>query len=426
MSTFKERRSLVERCTEPRALSLFYRNHYNLLPVQGPLTIASEEAWQALPFVTKQDLVRHPLRERTFIPLHKTDSLYVSSGTSGNPSLFMLRNRLPGWEGRGQYPEFKGSLLSSMGFPHRMEYLLKRLGKSGSLIALDQTNPRASARLATQAGVCSLFLHAHLMPTVGTLLAEMGAADNITLIDLGGGICSQSLFSFMQQTFPNAVIIANYGATEIDSPMATACHPLADKAPFEEYHALENFFLEIIDPATGRVLEPKKGVEGELVVTAHTAEACAFPLIRYRIGDMVHVVQERCARHGRWSFTILGRADFDFLKIPGGMLRADEVARVLRTMKERVEDEFTLEVAEESIGGMLTIRIILCVKTKQTLDFSALAEDIARALRVGPSLTYAQAMERGLYGPLTCKELPDSHELKKRKRVIRHTLLRHD
>lgn len=410
---------MVQRCTAPGALSDFYRNMYGLGPGQGPLIPDSEEAWRALPFVTKKDLLRYPSPARSYMPLKEIDSLYVSSGTSGSPPLFMLRARLRGWEYRMQYGDFMRPALSSMGFPHRTEYFLEQAGRPARLVVFDPKHPEASVRLACAIGIESLFLHTYLLPLAGKLLSQARAAKNITCIDMAGEPCSLSLFTFIRETFPKAVIIADYGATEIDSPMAVTCQPLTDAYPQESYHPLKEFFLEIIDPDTGSVLEPKEGVEGELVVTAHTGDMCAFPLVRYRIGDMVRVTHERCAQHGQWTFAVLGRVGLDFLKVPGGVLRADEVTRVLRSIKNRVEDIFTLEVSETSSSTSIRTRAVLFIKPTQPLDMERLAQEIAGTLRVGPSSSYADGVARGLYDPLICRELPSVTEFKKQRKIVR-------
>jgi phenylacetate-CoA ligase len=55
--------------------------------------------------------------------------------------------------------------------------------------------------------------------------------------------------------------------------------------------AEDHFISEIIDPETGTVLEP--GQKGELVLTTITKEA--YPLIRYRTGDLTRLNYEPCA-----------------------------------------------------------------------------------------------------------------------------------
>lgn len=73
--------------------------------------------------------------------------------------------------------------------------------------------------------------------------------------------------------------------------------------------------VELIDPETGQVIEPKAGAAGELVYTALRREAS--PLFRFRTRDHIVVTDEGCAC-GRTGYKIrcVGRTD-DMLIIRG-------------------------------------------------------------------------------------------------------------
>src|SRR4030066_179497 len=72
-----------------------------------------------------------------------------------------------------------------------------------------------------------------------------------------------------------------YGITELGGP--TVGHSCQFSRESCELHILaDHYFVEVIDPATGKRLEP--GQEGELVVTTLTREAT--PLIRWRTRDL--------------------------------------------------------------------------------------------------------------------------------------------
>ena len=79
----------------------------------------------------------------------------------------------------------------------------------------------------------------------------------------------------------------NYGLSEVIGPgIAGEC------SHKNGLHIYEDAFIpEIIDPETGNVLP--RGAEGELVLTTLTKEA--FPLIRYRTGDITSLDYAPCA-----------------------------------------------------------------------------------------------------------------------------------
>ena len=122
-----------------------------------------------------------------------------------------------------------------------------------------------------------------------------------------------------------------YGVTEMVEP------GMAGECPAREglHLAEDQFFAEIIHPSTGEVLGP--GHEGELVLTTLTAEA--YPLIRYRTGD-VTVLQDVACSCGRTSARIapiLRRTD-NRISIRGIPLYPEHVEELLQGIDPELED----------------------------------------------------------------------------------------
>ncbi len=114
----------------------------------------------------------------------------------------------------------------------------------------------------------------------------------------------------------------SYGLTEIFGPgVAWEC-PEKNGLHIPEDH----FYPEIVDPAT---LEPKPpGEEGELLVTTLTKEA--FPLIRFRTGDLASIDKSPCAcgrSHCRIS-RIFKRCD-DIIVMRGTSVVPEQIGLVL-------------------------------------------------------------------------------------------------
>ena len=93
-----------------------------------------------------------------------------------------------------------------------------------------------------------------------------------------------------------------YGITEVLGPgLAFSCSVQED-LHFSEDH----FYPEIIDPASGKNLFP--GETGELVIT--TLSATAFPLVRFRTGDLAVLKAAPCSCGSNLSrLRISGRCD---------------------------------------------------------------------------------------------------------------------
>ncbi|SFT01619.1 phenylacetate--CoA ligase family protein [Marininema halotolerans] len=119
-------------------------------------------------------------------------------------------------------------------------------------------------------------------------------------------------------------------------------------------HIAEDHFLpEVIDPHTGEPLS--EGQEGELVFTSLTKEA--FPLLRYRTGDIASLTREACCcgrTHARMS-RIKGRID-DMLIIRGVNVFPSEMEPVVLGMEE-LTPHYRLIVSREGTLDTLTLEV---------------------------------------------------------------------
>ncbi|MBO8162573.1 MAG: phenylacetate--CoA ligase [Brevibacillus sp.] len=126
----------------------------------------------------------------------------------------------------------------------------------------------------------------------------------------------------------NIKAIDIYGLSEVMGPgVSIECWEAQDGLHIAEDH----FLAEIIDPKTGELLP--YGEEGELVFTSLTKEA--FPVIRYRTGDIASLHPETC-KCGRTTIRmsrIKGRVD-DMLIIRGVNVFPTEIESVLLTFKQ--------------------------------------------------------------------------------------------
>jgi phenylacetate-coenzyme A ligase PaaK-like adenylate-forming protein len=406
-------------CSEPGGAG-FYRNLWGMRINDPAKKIHGLEEWSVLPFVTKEALLGTPFTDRLFIEPAHVDHLRMSSGTSGKPPLFSARTPLQGMDYRLQYHDFRRPMLAYWvpAIPHWHESFQKAHGATPHVIVYDPKYPAASIKLANAVGADSISTFAFHISAIGEQMASIGMADSIRLIEICGEACSRMLYDYIRTTFPNATIIPFYGSSEVeDSPIGAPCRAITGEEPLSVYHAKNSQYHELIDPLNGEVLEPVAGTEGELVITSYT-EALAFPLIRYRTGDIVRVIETQCVMHDSWSFTVLGRAELDFIKIPGGVLRADELERVLQSLK--FTGQFELHRYEHLTASGPQTQVELRLEVTGDRDLVLLARDIAQLLRVAPEYTYANGVDAGRYLPLTCVPLADEQDAKKAKRLTDH------
>ena len=377
--------------------------------------IASWEEWRSLPFLTKEYLQSIPLSQRSFAPWHTLDAMYVSSGTSGKPPFFSVRTRVAGYDYRtASFPQPR-AFLSSVGPSHRQALWLSTLEKPAKIITLDPKRMEASVRLAKVAGVDGMFVFVHHVPFLGELMRKHAMAQQIRYVEVTGEMCSSSMYRYLRETFPHALLAGSFGATEIeDTPFAIASG--SDEETLRSFTAKPGCFLELIDPETGCIIEPAVDSEGELLLTTYADEHMAFPMIRYRIGDLVRVTH---VEGDTWYFTSLGRTNVDFIKIAGGMLHGDEIARVLNTFDTSIGEQFEAHVHEHTSAQGPITEVVLHVPAGA--DSPELAGYVTEHLRIGPSFTYADGVARGIYKELSCAVLPEKteKEAQKKRRIVR-------
>ncbi len=213
-------------------------------------------------------------------------------------------------------------------------------------------------------------------PTYALHMAEVAAAEGLSLADSpvralivagepGGSV--PALRAAIESAW-GARVFDHCGMTEMGA-YGFECL----EAP-EGMHVLETEFIaEVIDPATTAPIPD--GREGELVLT--NLGRWGSPLIRYRTGDCVRMIRNRCAC-GRWFARleggILGRVD-DMLVIRGNNVFPAAVEGVLREFPEVAE--FCLVVGK---AGSLT-ELEIQVEPASATNAEGLAERISNRIR---------------------------------------------
>ncbi len=177
-------------------------------------------------------------------------------------------------------------------------------------------------------------------------------------------------------------VYTQYGITEICSPgIAYECSERKGLHISEDH-----FYPEIIDPETGEVLP--EGERGELVLTTLAKEA--FPLIRYRTGDVTSIHTEPCAcgRTFARMENIAYRSD-DTLVVEGVAFLPSEIAHVLCRI-EHATSNFCLVIKREETTDRIELEVEVIpeifhdsVKSLESLRIK-IEESLYERLRIRP------------------------------------------
>ncbi|WP_321492969.1 AMP-binding protein [uncultured Desulfobacter sp.] len=144
----------------------------------------------------------------------------------------------------------------------------------------------------------------------------------------------------------------NYGLSEIPGPaIAYECRY------HEGLHINDDHILpEIINPSTGKPVQP--GEEGELVLT--TLSARAFPLIRFRTGDMARIITAPCpcGSHFTRIQWLTERAD-DYMIISGIKVSEPQIRESLTKILGMASLDCTMKRVCQAGAEMLMICIAM-------------------------------------------------------------------
>ena len=315
--------------------SKFYRERMDAAGVK-PEDIKTLDDIRKLPFMKKTDL-RDNYPDKLFVrPYDDLVRIHVSSGTTGKPTVVgYTRNDLDNWaesldRGMVSFGMSKSDMLQNAhGYGLftggiGVHDAATRLGATVLPVSTGNTNRQIDLMcdlpVTAIAGTPSYLFH--IADTCDERGIDIRKDTKLRLAIAGGEPWSESMRKKLQDR--TGIRVHNcYGASEFYGPMFLECkeqcgvHVWADLA-----------LIEILDDNDNPVPD---GQKGNVVVTMLKKEA--FPLIRYRIGDITSITWERCKcgrTHPRLD-RITGRSD-DMLVVKGINVFPSQIEAVIGEM----------------------------------------------------------------------------------------------
>ena len=317
----------------------FYRKKFEELGIE-PEDIKSLEDITKLPFTIKKDLRDEYPFGLFAVPQSEIVRIHGSSGTSGKPTVVgYTKNDIEMWaevvarsiaaaggkkadifQNTYGYGLFTGGL--------GLHYGAEALG--ASVVPMSVGNTERQIMLIEDFKPRGISGTPSYILNIAEKMREMGLDPRDSSLEygvFGAEPWSEEMRDRLEEELGiKAVDI--YGLSEIIGPgVSVECHEAQDGLHVQEDH----FFIEVLDPNT---LEPvADGEVGELVFTSLTKEA--FPVIRYRTGDLSSITREKClcGRTTTRMARVKGRTD-DMIIIGGVNVFPSEVERVLLQIEE--------------------------------------------------------------------------------------------
>jgi len=329
-------KALKKLVTETYSSSPFYNKKMKELNVH-PSDITSLKDISRLPAMKKHDL-RDNYPDKLFVrPQSDIIRYHVSSGTTGKPTVVgYTRNDIENWSnslaraftsfGLGKndviqvsngYGLFSGGL--------GMHYGAEKLGASALPASTGNTNRQIELMmdLPVTAIACTPSYMFHIADECDKMGIDLRKDTKLRAGILGAEPWSESMRQKLQDR--TGIAAQNcYGASELSGPMFTEC---SEQTGIHIWGDL--CYVEIVDKNGDPCAE---GERGEMILTMLQKEA--FPLIRYRIGDISSLEWEKCAcgrTHPRLQ-RLTGRTD-DMLIVRGINVFPSQVEDVIGEME---------------------------------------------------------------------------------------------
>ena len=354
---FKLVKSLVYRLY---SFNDFYRRRMKEQQVH-PDDIRTLEDVAKLPFMYKSDL-RDGYPDRIFsAEQNELVRYHVSSGTTGKPTVVGYTERdIENWSeslarafsscglGRGDVMQVSygyGLFTGGLG----AHYGAERVG--ATVLPTSVGNTERQIELMQDLRVTAIACTPSYLLHMGEVAEKMGVSikndTDLRISILGAEPWSEQMRGRLEEWLGIRAYDI-YGTSELSGPMFTEC------SEQQGIHIWGDIALvEVVDPETGEALPP--GERGEMVVTMLQKEA--FPLVRYRIGDITVLDEEPCAcgrTHPRIR-RIQGRVD-DMLIVRGINVFPSQVEHVLLEIPE-VGRHFQIVIDRKGALDTMLVRV---------------------------------------------------------------------
>lgn len=317
---------------------------------------------KALPFTTKKDLRENYPFGMFAVPQSELVRIHASSGTSGKPTVVgYTKGDIDIW---GEM--VARSIALSGGEPGKVLHNAYGYGLFTGGLGLHYGSEKLGMVTVPVSGGNTqrqIMLIEDFEPTIicGTpsyilniaeTMEEMGKNPRETSLQygiLGAEPWSEEMRKAIEQKM-GIKACDIYGLSEVMGPgVANECHEFRDGLHVAEDH----FYVEVIDPKTLQPLPDEQ--EGELVFTSLTKEA--FPIIRYRTGDIASLTREKCGC-GRTTIRmsrVKGRID-DMMIINGVNVFPSQIEHCLLTIPE-LAPHYQLQIMQKKTLRVLEVHV---------------------------------------------------------------------
>ncbi len=366
--------------------SLFYRQRFMEAGVE-PDDIKKLSDVTKLPFTSKRDLRNTYPTGMFCLPENWVVRYHVSSGTTGKPTVVgYTQSDVDMWSeslargltsiglGRGDVIQVSygyGLFTGGLG----LHYGSERIG--ATVLPTGTGNTERQIELMQDLGSTAIACTPSYFLYINEVAQKMGVSIRDDTKLKAGIFGAEPWSDETRRRIEDSTGIKAYdiyGTSEMSGPLFTECHLQ------NGIHIWADMFLiEVIDPKTMEQVDD--GERGELVVTS--LDKWAFPLIRYRLGDITILNNEpcECGRTHPRIMRILGRTD-DMIIVRGINVFPSQVESVLMRIPE-IGDNYQIIVDRKGPLDVMTVKVEVTESTfsDKIADLMSLSNEVSRQLK---------------------------------------------
>lgn len=387
----------------------FYRKKYAGFELSE---IRSYEDLQKIPFLTKDEILAAHVSARTFVAQEEIAIYSFSSGTTNRQKLTIIPRSWDDFVGPPKTVSF--DKLSSQGVKNIM-LLMPSLSmishrfnrfkqKKVKIISGDINNLPLMSVAAKELGVQGIVSTATILDFFITECKNVGFdLNSIKWVYLGGEFCSVQRYEYFKKELPHAFFHFRFGSSEMGGIVGYRCEHLGLNASPYIFHPSGSLF-ELVGE-NGKIVPA--GEFGELVFTTLSKKK-AFPMIRYKSGDICSLVEAECPCKNNYLLHVGGKNNLDIFKTHGVVINTGAVSLAIGELKDIIEPVFQVHIYEEKTSGGIKPKLELHLKLKQghkdTPELRAIIkESVSVNLRLSAKSTLKQLIDKNIFLPLEIK-----------------------
>lgn len=437
-TTFKKIRTVLEFVWK-NPYSSFYRDKYKKAGIDLLKDINSLEDFKKLPYLTKEEIVNSDPFERFFLPWNKFGAVSISSGTTSSSDSVSIVFRGYGhgdFYKRALTGKSNKSLASVMRlFPpvqatkSLIESFIVTQKKGEKVINVlgDINNLPLSAKIVARLKIDKLTTSPTILYFFLPYLKKEYDLKKIKRLVLIGEYCTRQKALIFKKSFKNSLINYNYGVSEAQGGAIGINCKYLDSLLTNYFHSAPDYFCETTEDC-------------ELIVTDLGKNG--FPLIRYKTGDGVQMEDFKCKCGASKRMRILGRINYDSVRIHGTFIYANLIEKTLLPFKKYLGSPlWQLHVYEvirgEKILPKLKLQLVGSEILKQVQAYGSerpqarrddkresikkmIEEGVSQKLYLSPRKTLTDLVRESIFLPLEVEFVQEFQVKGKHRYIISH------